>query len=102
MYLSKYFLDYSVDSLALHGFHRILEQELIAGERNIDSNDKAALFQLLSQAEKDSYLIDKNVASNSEKDRLSVLECRLMAGPLKSSHLGVLQLLGQAEVGLVL
>jgi hypothetical protein len=81
----------------MFGYCRVLEQELVAGESRFDSSDQAALLQLLSQAEKDSWVIDSQV-TDSDKDRQSVLESRLMAGPLTSSHLGVLQLLGRAEV----
>ncbi len=54
--------------------------------------DREALLQLLSQAEIDE---DQHALSS---DRLAILEKRLSAGPLTSSHIGVMQLLRKAEV----
>ncbi len=77
---------------------RILEHKLTAGECTFACNDQAALLQLLSQAEKDDLMADDQ-NTIQQKDRHSVLEKRLKAGPLVSNHFAVLQLLGQAEVG---
>jgi len=74
----------------------VLEHKLTAGECNYAADDQAALLQLLSQAEKDQCMTDDQV-NELDKDRLVVLENRLRSGPLASSHLAVLQLLGRAE-----
>jgi hypothetical protein len=86
-----------VEVLVLLGCCRVLEQVLTAEECGFAPDDRAALLQLLSQAEKDNFKPDDQ-AIDLNKDRQSVLEKRLIAGPLKSSHLSVLQLLGRAEV----
>ncbi len=78
----------------------VLEHKLSGGECTFHLNDQAALLQLLSQAEKDHCMINDDVCE-MDKDRLSVLEIRLKEGPLASSHMAVLQLLGQAEVDLL-
>ncbi len=75
----------------------MLEHKLTAGECAFALNDQAALLQLLSQAEKVDCVTDDYV-SELNRDRQSLLKKRLKAGPLTSSHLAVLQLLGQAEV----
>jgi hypothetical protein len=76
----------------------MLEHKLTVGECTFASNDQAALLQLLSQAEKFDLMADEQ-NNELQKNRQSVLEKRLKAGPLASNHLAVLKLLGQAEVG---
>jgi hypothetical protein len=74
----------------------VLEHKLTAGESVFALNDQAALLQLLSQAERVDCMTDHN--AELKNDRQSLLQKRLEEGPLSSSHLAVLQLLGQAEV----
>lgn len=91
------FIHFKLFSFALLLCFSLLEEQLAAGDFSFSLNDQAALLQLLSQAEKD-HSTTNNHGNELDKGRLAVLEHRLRSGPLESSHLAVLQLLGQAEV----